>query len=130
LSPTSDAKIKANRANARASTGPKTTHGRRRSAGNALRHALSLSVYSDAALAEEVTELAREIAGTNGNPEIQELARRLAEAEIDLRRVREARHQLVSQALSNPYYGARASEPEKWAYLPQPLRDTTDVPTA
>jgi hypothetical protein len=97
LSTTSDTKIKANRANARASTGPKSTHGRRRSAGNALRHALSVSIYSDAALAEEVATLAREIAGTNGNAEIQELAGWVAEAEIDLRRVRKARHQLLSQ---------------------------------
>src|SRR5438034_4859672 len=39
--------------------------------------------------------LAREIAGTDANAEIQELARRVAEAEIDLRRVRYARHQLL-----------------------------------
>jgi hypothetical protein len=129
LSRTSDAKIKANRANARASTGPKTTPGRRRSAGNALRHALSLSVYSDAALAEEVGAVAREIAGMNGNAEIQELARRVAEAEIDLRRVRKVRHQLVSQALSNPYYDARANVREKLTYILRLLRDdATDVP--
>jgi len=35
------------RANARASTGPKTAQGRARSARNTFRHALSLSVYSD-----------------------------------------------------------------------------------
>ena len=40
----SDRKIRANRANARASTGPKTTQGRIRSARNALRHALSLPI--------------------------------------------------------------------------------------
>jgi hypothetical protein len=123
VSPTSDAKIKANRANARASTGPKTTQGRRRSASNALRHALSLSVYCDAALAEEVAALAREIAGMNGNAEIQELARQVAEAQMDLRRVREARHQLLAQALSNPYYEARAAVREKLAYIFQLLRD-------
>jgi len=41
---TSDRKIKANRANARMSTGPKTRHGRARSAKNAFRHGLSLAV--------------------------------------------------------------------------------------
>jgi len=129
LSRTSDAKIKANRLNARASTGPKTKQGRRRSARNALRHALSLSVYSETALAEEVAALAREIAGMNGNAEIQELARRVAEAQIDLRRVREARHQLLCQALSNPHYDARAKVREKLAYMLQLLRDDApDVP--
>ena len=97
---TSDHKITANRSNARASTGPKTADGRARSAGNALRHALSLPVCSDPALSEEVETLAREIAGPHANAETQELARRVAEAQIDLRRVRCARHQLLSNALS------------------------------
>ena len=99
---TSDRKIKANRANARASTGPKTAQGRARTARNALRHGLSLPVRSDPALSEEVEALAREIAGPDANAKIQELARRVAEAQIDLRRVRYARHQLLSSALSNP----------------------------
>ena len=126
---TSDHKIRANRANARASTGPKTTQGRTRSARNALRHALSLSVYSDAALSEEVKALAREIAGIDANAEMQELARRVAEAQIDLRRVRVARHQLLSQALSNPYFDAPANAREKLAALGHLLReDAPDVP--
>ena len=115
MSATSDAKIRANRANARASTGPKTKHARRRSARNALRHGLSLSVYADAALAEEVAALAREIAGINANAEMQELARHVAEAQIDLRRVRVARHQLLSQTLGD------ASDASA-------VEDTVDVP--
>jgi hypothetical protein len=86
----SDRRIKANRANARASTGPKTGQGRARAARNAFRHGLSLPVYSDPALCEEVEALTREIAGTDANAEIQELARRVAEAQIDLGRVRYA----------------------------------------
>src|SRR5262249_40953690 len=35
--------------------------------------------------------------------EIRELARRVAEAQIDLRRVRHARHQLLARELSEPY---------------------------
>ena len=101
---TSERKIRANRANARASTGPKTTQGRTRSARNALWHALSMPIYSDAALSEEVQALAREIAWTDANAEMQELARRVAEAQIDLCRVRDARHQLLCRALSNPCY--------------------------
>ena len=89
---TSEHKIRANRTNARASTGPKTAPGRFHAARNALRHALSLPVYSDPVLAEEVKALAREIIGTDSNPEMQELARRIAEAQIDLRRVRHVRH--------------------------------------
>jgi hypothetical protein len=100
---TSDRKIRANRANARASTGPQTTPGRARASRNALRHALSLPVCSTPALSEEVETLASKFAGPSANAEIQELARRVAEAQIDLRRVRYARHQLMSDALSDPY---------------------------
>jgi hypothetical protein len=114
---TSDHKIKANRANARASTGPRTAQGRIRSARNALRHGLSLPVCSNPALCEEVEALAREIAGTDANPEIRELARRVAEAEIDLRRVRYARHKLLSDALSDPYYDSRENVREKFAFI-------------
>ena len=101
---TSERKIRANRANARASTGPKTAQGRSHAARNALRHALSLPLDSDPVLSEELETLAREIAGRDANAEIQELARRIAEAQIDLRRVRHARHQLFSQTLSDPDY--------------------------
>ena len=106
---TTDRKIKANRANARTSTGPQTAHGRARAARNALRHGLSLPVCSNPALSEEVDNLARAIAGPGANAETQELARRVAEAQIDLRRVRYARHQFLSDALSNPYYDSRAN---------------------
>jgi hypothetical protein len=101
---TSERKIRANRANARASTGPKTTHGRSHAARNALRHALSLPVYFDPALSAEVEALTRKIAGTDANAEQQQRARPIAEAQIDLRRVRYARHQLLSHALSDPDY--------------------------
>jgi hypothetical protein len=88
-------KIQANRANARASTGPKTAQGRARTARNALRHGLSVPVFSDSVFSEEVDALAREIAGPDAGAEVLELARRVAEAQIDLRRVRYAHHQVL-----------------------------------
>jgi hypothetical protein len=105
---TSDRKIKANRANAKVSTGPKTTRGRALAARNALRHALTLSINSNPALSEEADALAREIAGTDPQLEIRELARRIAEAQIDLRRVRRGRYQHLSEALIDPDYESEA----------------------
>ena len=67
-------KCRSNRANARSSSGPKTAKGRARSARNALRYGLSLPVLSDPTLSEEVADLARQIAGADATPEIQELA--------------------------------------------------------
>jgi hypothetical protein len=119
---TSEHKIRANRANAQASTGPKTARGRLHAARNALRHALSLPVYSDPALSEEVKALAREIIGTDSNPERQELAHRIAEAQIDLRRVRHVRHQILSQALSDPDYESEAMLGKKAALAIRILR--------
>ena len=129
---TSDHKIKANRANAQASTGPKTADGRARAARNALRHALSLPVCSNPALSEEVETLAREIAGPGAKAETKELARRVAEAQIDLRRVRYTRHQLLSRALADPYYyEPRATTRKKAALLRFLLRkNAPDVPMA
>jgi hypothetical protein len=112
---TSAARIESNRANSRASTGPKTSDGRARSTRNALRHALSLPVCSNPALAQEVEALACEIAGPGANAEILDLARPVAEAQIDLLRVRYARHQLLSCALADSYYETRADKRQKEA---------------
>jgi len=126
---TSDAKIKANRANARASTGPKTARGRARAARNARRHGLSLPLYSDPILSEEVEELAREIAGTDANAEIRRLACRIAEADIDLRRVRHARNQFLTDRLNDEYYESRANRRTKLAFIFKLLRpNAPDIP--
>ena len=119
---TSNRKVTASRENARASTGPKTAHGRARAARNALRHALSLPIYSNPGLSEEVEALAEEIAGAGANDEIRELARRVAEAQIDLRRVRSARHQFLSKEFSDPYYDDRANIRKKPALLHAMMR--------
>jgi hypothetical protein len=78
-----------------------------------------------------VQALAREIAGTNANADIQNLALRVAEAHIDLRRIRHARHLLLSRALSDPYYDSRANTRDKVAVLRALLRkNAPDVPMA
>jgi hypothetical protein len=125
---TSDRKIEANRANARASTGPQSRQGRARAARNALRHALSIAVCSNPALSEEVEALAREIAGPAANPEIVGLAHQVAEAQIDLRRVRNARHQLLSRALANPHYASGAIAPTRLEIVRRLLRNEVVSP--
>jgi hypothetical protein len=60
-------------------------------------------------LSLEIEALACQIAGKDASREIQALARRVAEAQIDLRRVRYVRHELLSRALGNPDYECRAS---------------------
>jgi hypothetical protein len=99
-----DRKAVANRANAQDSTGPKTAAGRARSARNAFRHGLSLPVQSDQVLFQQTLALTHEIAGGDSSVHVQILAQRLAEAELDLFRVRSARHRLLSEQLHNSDY--------------------------
>jgi hypothetical protein len=83
---------------------------------------LSLPVCRDAVLSEEVQALANEIAGADTTIEIRELARRVAEAQIDLRRVRSARHQLLSRNLNNPQYDSLQNARSKIALIRSVLR--------
>jgi len=110
-------KIRANRANAKASSGPKTANGRARSVRNALRHGLSRPIHSNPALSKEVETLAREIAGPTTNAELLERARAIAEAQIDLRRVRNVRQQRLATALAEFFYESRADTRTKMALL-------------
>jgi hypothetical protein len=96
------------------STGPKTPRGKGRAAGNARRLGLSLSVLADPVLSKQVAALTREIAGEASSGNISELARRIAEAQIDLQRVRQARHQFFAdqlKGLGHPSSPKKASAP-------------------
>ena len=112
---TSVIKTKSNRANARSSTGPTTSNGRARSAKNAFRHGLSVPAHPDPAMAEAIEVLARRIAGADAPSEIKEHARRLAEANMEVRRVRSLRLDSVSRALADPKYDTRANWNKKVA---------------
>ncbi len=128
---TSELKSKANRANSRASTGPRTRYGRARAARNALRHGLSVPVCSDPVFSDQVEALAREIAGADANAENLDLARRIAEAHIDLRRIRQARHQLLTDAMRDPCYDSRANVRAKARFLGSLLRpNAPEISTA
>jgi hypothetical protein len=110
-----DAQRAANRANARKSTGPRTRAGKARVANNARRHGFNRRVAADPAFAGEIEPLARRICGLGVAPAKREaadpvvtlkllLARRIAEAQVDLNRVRRARHALIANALADPNY--------------------------
>ncbi len=107
---TSTRKIRTNRANARASSGPKTAAGKVRSALNAFRHGFNVPIFLDPALASDVEALAQRIAGS-GDLSLMEEARRVAEAQIDVRRVRAYRHRLIERAMPDP----KAAEPAPFA---------------
>jgi hypothetical protein len=104
------ARARASRDNARRSTGPNTSAGKARARRNARRHGLTLPVLSDPALAPEVDDLARAIErsvlaharGAAPDARRHALACRIAEAVIDLRRVRAAKLPLVAALHADP----------------------------
>ena len=101
---TTDRERRANRANAKSSTGPKTASGKARSAQNALRHGLNVSTLSDPALAPLAEAMARSIAGHDADAEALDRARRIAEAQVDINRVRGSRRRLITRLLTDPKY--------------------------
>jgi hypothetical protein len=109
--------IKSTTSDVRSSTGPKTAGGKSRSARNALKHGLNIPVLACRIFSEEVEALAREIGGANASLEIHEFARRIAEAQIDLRRIRSARHDLLSSALADSQVRASSEGPLKLATI-------------
>ena len=77
----------ANRRNAKRSTGPRTATGKAIARHNARFHGLAASSSLEPSVNEEIEDLTRAIAGEGATPEYIYLARRVAEAEIYLRRV-------------------------------------------
>src|SRR5438477_502040 len=97
---TTEQQIRANRKNALLSTGPRTAQGRARSSRGAFRHGLSIPVIAGSGpFCEEVEEIALRMVEGYSSPALLESARRVAEAEVDLRRIRLVRSELLSTIL-------------------------------
>jgi hypothetical protein len=114
---TTDSQEQANRANARSSTGPKTTAGKGRSAQNALRHSLNVPISSDPALSPLAEAIASRIAGADPDEQMLEHARRIAEAQVDLNRVRNHRRRLIAGLLDDRSYGNPVGGDERFAAI-------------
>src|SRR6187200_3004233 len=97
----------ANKANAQRSTGPRSIAGKSRSRANALKHGLAVPASATPELAPEIARLAHALAGPAvDHPAVYQAATRVAEAAIDLMRVRHAHIALVErlfQDLHEPY---------------------------
>ena len=93
---TASARVTANRGNAERSTGPRTRGGQSRVAGNALRHGLAVPIEVLSQFETAVTALARCLAGENSDASRLELARRIAEAHLGVKRVRAAKRLILN----------------------------------
>jgi hypothetical protein len=103
----SSARAEASRRNGRVGKGPRTAAGKARSAGNARRHGLNTPIAFDPRLAAEMTELAHRIAGDSAGRDLLICAARIAEAQLELGRVRQARRALFAQLVSARAFGLR-----------------------
>jgi hypothetical protein len=113
---TSKSKASANRSNAKKSTGPRSERGIRHSKGNALRHGLAVTIGADPSFSRDIEALTTYIRGDHAEPFVEELARQVAEAEIDLLRIRKQKafsHRAV--------YGSVRALPEDYALLDEKL---------
>ena len=83
--------IRANRANAKRSSGPKTVAGRLTSSRNSFRHGLSLPLSADPQTQAKIERLATAIAGTAPTEQQLVAAMMVAEAQVDIIRIRTKR---------------------------------------
>jgi hypothetical protein len=71
--------------------------GKKRVSGNAYRHGLSLTISSIAPYTKSVDDLAKKIAAGAADARLLQRARAVAEAELDLRRVRTTKVTLIQR---------------------------------
>lgn len=106
--------IRANRINARSSTGPRTVSGRAAVSQNAYRHGLSRSSPGGIEAEQSIRSLALGIAGDAASPQALELAEQISSAEFDVQRVRQLKAALLSEA--------NAGESRSWSRVIDDLR--------
>jgi hypothetical protein len=108
----SDRKVAANRENAKKSTGPRSEEGRCKIRRNAFRHGLAIDVAFDPYFHRAIEAMAKTIVSACAQGTTIAFARHLADAEIDLLRIREVR-----TALFNAHYEKLDLQPHNYTEL-------------
>jgi hypothetical protein len=109
---TSEAKLAANRHNARKSTGPRGAAAKARTRFNAWRH--GLAAVGDVAMAAQLEPLARQFANGARDPRELGAARIAAQAQLELARVRKLKVDLLERAVRDvPADGSLTKEEQR-----------------
>jgi hypothetical protein len=123
---TSEAKVAANRRNARRSTGPRTRAGKMRVRRNALRHGLAAVILRDSGVTAEVERVALAMCGSDADPLEREQALVVAEAQITLKQIRRTRAQIVERLSQSPPSRRRDARAEIPPWLADPDAPSLD----
>jgi hypothetical protein len=129
------ARTRANRWNARKSTGPRTITGKERIAQNALRHGLSIPVEAIPKLSADANRLAVLLQGGRTDPVAVIAAREIAIAQIQLDQARLAKVQLIA-AFKAPHPALaifQQKRPKSWEAQHQRMQEivrTMSLPKA
>lgn len=99
---TSERKVVSNRKNAQKGTGPRSELGRQRSRRNAMRHGLAIAIGSDPSFSNDIENLTTALASGRAGQVVQEFARQVAEAHLDLVRIRKLRAERLVAVVGNP----------------------------
>jgi hypothetical protein len=123
---TSEAKIAANRRNARRSTEPRSAAGKMRVRRNALRHGLAAVVLRDPGVTDEVERIALALSGPQADPLEREQALVVAEAQITLKQIRRTRAQIVECLSQSPASRSREAREGIPTWLKDPNAPSFD----
>jgi hypothetical protein len=126
---TTERQIAANRRNARKSTGPRSSTGKRRARANAYRHGLSAPRAQNAKRIKFVKKLVRRIVGKSSDRVLLEHAHTLAEAEYDLVKIRALKTGLIDRVLGSLERGS-SPDPAATATFPRSAASTPVTPRA
>jgi hypothetical protein len=110
--------IAANRRNACKSTGPKTSAGKQRAAGNSYTHGLNVKT-DDGDNSDDVELLVRHIAGDATNQHLLQWARSAARAHLDLVRVRQIKVDIINRVIE---FGVLEPRPFRFRSLSAEMR--------
>jgi hypothetical protein len=91
------ARARANRENGRKSRGPISEAGKQRSSKNALRHGLATPVLARPGASQKVSDLAGRLVGEGADAKLMDLARKAAEALIDIDAIEARKVALLSR---------------------------------
>lgn len=90
------ARVRANRENAKRSTGPKTKEGKERAARNAFKHGLSIPASELDECSQDIQAFAQQLIDHSSSEEKKSVALACAQAQVEINRVRRVRQALYS----------------------------------